>query len=200
MNRRFLTLALALSVLPVAALADDPPGAPPSPPTTEQRQQLFKTIRSFGQQEEQLQQQMRTQVLNALSAAHRQAVANLIGQLAIAQNPDPSAAAQRLDSMLSSSERQAILSAHASFVSQSKTLHDQMRAQIQSELPADAQSRWMNGHHHAQMPSQRTPDAGTLLLAALAPHPHGMMGMFMHGPGMGPGGPPEGGAPPPDQP
>src|SRR5579862_8230894 len=120
MRKVFLALFLALTFVPVAALADDP--QPPAPPTQAQREQMFKTMESFHAKSEQLHQQMRAQILGSLSLAHKQAVANIIGQLAIATNPDPRAAAKQLDAILSQGEQQRILAVHNAFRTQAKAL------------------------------------------------------------------------------
>jgi hypothetical protein len=176
MNRTLLALALALSVIPIAALADDQNA--PTQPTAEQRQAMQQTMQRFMAQEAQLHQQMRAQILSALTPVHRRAVAATIGELAIEPNPDTAAAAKRLDAMLSPGERQRILTAHSSFFDQSRQLHEQMRTELRSEMPADGHPSSMNhekmeGTAHVQL------DAGTVLLTALSPRP--MMEMAGHG-------------------
>lgn len=181
MSRKIYTLALALSVLPLAALAQET-NAPPAP-TADQRQAMRQTFERFGQQEEQLHQQMRWQILSALSPVHRRAVAATIGELAIAQSPDVQAAAKRLDHMLSPSEQQRIIAAHSSFAAQSRQLHEQMRTELQSEMPAGHQESMGHGQQNGAMPGHAQLDAGTLVLMALTPRP--MLGiMGWHGPGM----------------
>jgi hypothetical protein len=186
MNRGFLALALALSVFPIAALADDN-NTPPSPPTPAQRQAIFQTFEKYRQQEEQLHQQLRYQILSSLTPVHRRYVGTLIGELAVAPNPDFEATAKQLDRAISGSEQSRILAAHQQFETQSKALHEQMKTELQSELPAGAQQRW--GHHDDQNRQDHAPrqyDAGTLLLKTLSPG-HDMMGddhgpmMMMHG-------------------
>jgi hypothetical protein len=184
MNRSFLALALALSVFPVAAIADDTNA--PAPPTAAQRQAMFQTFQRFGQQEEQLRQQLRWQVLSSLTPVHRRAVGALIGELAIEPSPDPNATAKRIDAMLLGGEQSRILAAHQSFAAQSKTLRDQLRAAIQSQLPAGAQQRFgqhWQGKGGPQQSGNRPVDAGTLVLAILSPNSHGMMMGFHGGPG-----------------
>jgi hypothetical protein len=167
MNKSILALALAVGLMPIAVLAQDTNG--PSTPTADQRQAMRQTFEQFAQQEEQLHQQMRWQILSALSPVHRRAVAATIGELAISPNPDSQAAAQRLDQILSPGERQRILAAHASFAAQSRQLHDQMRSQLQSEMPA-GHSDWMNRWGQKGATQQRAQlDAGTLLLMSLVP-------------------------------
>lgn len=187
MNRSFLALALALSVLPIAALAQD--AGAPAAPTDQQRQAMHQTMERFAQQEEQLHQQMRLQILSALSSVHRRAVAATIGELAIAANPDLQAAAKRLDQILSLGEQQRIMAAHATFKQQSQQLHEQMRSELQSEMPAG--HPWMGGPPRGAMSQHPQPDAGTIVLMALSPHP--MMGMGWHGAAMmhGEGEPPQ---------
>lgn len=190
MNRSFLALALALSVIPVAALADD--NNAPTPPTAAQRQAMMQTFQGFAQQEEQLHQQMRGQILSSLTPVHRRAVGATIGELAVAPSPDPEAAAKRLDAMLSPGERSRILGAHSQFETQSRQLHEQLRTQLASEMPAEA-SHFMKHDEEKSEHNERPIDAGTLLLKALSPHSHGMGMGFDHGMMMHP----MGGAPPP---
>ena len=168
MNKSILALALAVGLIPIAVLAQDTNGS--SAPTADQRQAMHQTFEQFAQQEEQLRQQMRWQILSALSPVHRRAVAATIGELAISPNADTQAAAQRLDQILSPAERQRVLVAHASFAAQSRQLHDQMRTQLQSEMPA-GHSDWMNRGGQKDATQQQRPqlDAGTLLLMSLVP-------------------------------
>jgi hypothetical protein len=183
MNRSFFALALALGVLPVAAIAQDS-NAPPSL-TPDQRQAMHQTFERFAQQEEQLFQQLRWQILATLSPVHRRAVGATIGELAIAPNPDLQAAAKRLDQLLSGGEQQRILAAHEAFRTQSRQLHEQMRTELQQEMPAWHSGMTHGGPPDGSMPQHRQLDAGTLVLIALSPHPlMGMMGMGWHGPGM----------------
>jgi hypothetical protein len=186
MNRGFLALALALSVFPIAALADDN-NTPPSPPTPAQRQQIFQTFEKYRQQEEQLHQQLRYQILSSLTPVHRRYVGSLIGELAVAPNPDFEGTAKQLDRVISGGEQSRILAAHQQYETQRQTLREQMKTELQSEFPAGSQ-HWM--HHedqNHQEHAQRQLDAGTLLLKTLSPG-HDMMG-DEHGPMMMHGGP-----------
>jgi hypothetical protein len=196
MKNAILALALAALVSPVAALADQP--APPAggPPSLSpaQRQQIKTTMQSFAQQEQALQTQARSQILGSLIAAHRTALANIVGQLAIAANPNPEAAAQQLDALLSTGEKQAVLNAHANLETQRKALREKLRTAIESELPArpdgGQQHQWKGGQELRIPPA---PDAGRILLATAAEAIHGSHGgwgersMMGHG---GFGGPP----------
>ena len=175
---------LALSVSPTAALAQDT-GARPAL-TADQRQAMRQTFEQFAQQEKQLHEQMRSQILSSLSPVHLRAVAATIGDLAIEQNPDPQAAAKRLDQILSPGERQRIITAHSSFAQQSRQLHDQMRTQLQSEMPA-GHANWMgHGPRRQDAPApavrRRNGAADGALAASDAGddgvgHGHGMMQM-----------------------
>ena len=181
MNKSFLSLVLAVSMLPATALAQNT-NAPPAL-TDQQKQAMRATFERYGAQEQQLHQQMRYQILSALTPVHRRELASLIGSLAIDPNPDLQAAATRIDRALSSSERQRILSAHQSFKTQSQALHQQMRTEMQSELPA-GHPNWSNGSHNGpEHQQQRQLDAGMIVLMTLTPHPS--MGPGWHGgPGM----------------
>lgn len=173
MNRSFLALALALGVTPLAALAQDNGS---SAPTADQRQAIHQTFRQFAQQEMQLHQQMRWQMLAALTPVHRRAVGATIGDLAVEPSPDPQAAARRIDAILSPGERQRIITAHTNFAAQSRQLHEQMRTQLQAEMPAGGADMMRHGTGNGMFDNRQL-DAGMLLLIGLAPHPMlGMMG------------------------
>jgi hypothetical protein len=148
---------------------------------------MFQTFKQFHTQEETLHKNFRTQVLNSITAIHRQAVAGLIGQLAISANPDKSVTARQIDVLLSASERNAILSAHSTYETQSRTLHQQAMQQMEKYLPAGAPQP---GTHHMN-PNGKTrtqvTDAGEILLRVLTSDD----GRGMHG-GMFPMGPPMG--------
>jgi len=179
MKRGFLALALALTFLPVAALADDSSQAAPPALTPQQRQAIHQTMQTFGQREQQLHEQMRTQVLSSISPLHRAAIAKAIGEFAVSSaNPDPRLLAKQIDVLLSQSEQRQIFGLHQSFETQMKALHQQMRAQLATELPAgmpEHHQGFDKMHQHMQRPA---PDAGMLLLHALMPSPphHMMMG------------------------
>ncbi|HTA38412.1 MAG TPA: hypothetical protein VK760_05025 [Candidatus Acidoferrales bacterium] len=187
MNKGFLALALALSILPAAAIAQSAPSsdAPPAM-TDQQRQAMFNEFKVVHTQEEALHKQYRAQVLNSITAIHRQAVANLIGQLAISANPDKSVTAKQIDVLLSGAERNAILSAHNNFIAQSKKLHEQAMQEMQKYLPAGS-TPGMGHKMHGMNGKMRTPnnDAGEILLRTLSgDEGHGMHGMMPLGPPM----------------
>lgn len=176
MNRSFLALALALSVLPTAALAQDT-GARPAM-TDQQRQAVHQAFAQFAQQEQQLHQQFRSQVLSSLTAVHRRAIAATIGELAMEANPDFQAAAKRIDQILSPAERSRIMQAHQMFSTQRRQLRDQMKSDLERIMPADHP---MN--HTEKSVQHANPDTGTILLMTLSPHPMMEMHGMMHGEG-----------------
>lgn len=167
MMRSLFALVLTLSVLPTAAFAQD--ASAPSKLTDQQKQTLHATFERYRAQEEQLHLQMRSQVLSVLTPLHRRELASFIGALAIEENPDMQAAAARLDRALSSYERARILAVQQSFQTQMHQVHEQMRAELQTELPARP-SNW--GGHPNGMPPERQQrlDAGTIVLMTLTPH------------------------------
>lgn len=172
MKKSLLALALALSMVPITALADDDHMM--SQLTPAQRQAVQQTFQRFMSQEEQLHQQMRVQILQSLTPVHRREVGATIGDLAISPNPDPATAARRIDAMLSPGERQRILSAHNSFRSQSMQLHDQMRNELRGEVPADMQSHFAQHDNDMKEKQEATSrmesDAGMVLLHVLSAH------------------------------
>jgi|SRR5579883_2524013 len=178
MKTTLLALALALGMMPLAAPAQDtnpPPTSMQPAMTDQQRQALRQTMESFAQQEMQLHQQMRSQILSSVSPVHLRAIAATIGELAIAPNPDMQAAAKHIDMVLSPAERQRVMQAAQSFATQSRQLHEQLRTQMQSMMPADHPDMMKPQNGMMQHPPQ---DAGSMVLMALAPHP--MMDMMMH--------------------
>lgn len=175
MKNAVVALSLALTLLPVSALAQTTPSGVRSI-TPAQRQAMYQQFQQFHQREEQLHQQFRAQILGSLSADQRNQAANVIGQLAISSNPDPRAAAAQLDGILSQGQKQSILNAHNTFRSQSKALHEQMLRQMRSSMPGG----WPMGEHPGmpgmQKMQQMQPDAGMILLHVLSGGGHDMMG------------------------
>lgn len=133
------------------------------------------------QQMETLHKQFRAQVLAALTPAHKQLYAQIVGNLAIAASPDPRAAASQLDASLSASEKTAILNAHKQFASQMMAMHKQMMAN--HPWPKSSGSPWPHHSHGPRKP--HTLDAGQILLAMAGGHG----GMMMRGMGHMHGGP-----------
>jgi hypothetical protein len=189
-------VAFLLSLALLCPIAASTQNAPPNRPD-------FSAMRATMQQFKDLRKSERAHVLASLSSAHRAYLASVVGQLAIATNPDPRAAAAQLDAKLSAGEKQGILNAEHSYREQTMALHQQVRAKMAAMRPAGGWAppngalsgsnggppcgtqspghhAWANGNGHGS----RTPDAGRILLeVAGIGHPHGMF-MMMGGPGM----------------
>jgi Spy/CpxP family protein refolding chaperone len=113
--------------------------------TSDQQQAMHQIMEQSRQQMDQLHQQGRERILAALSPAHRALLAQIVGSLATAPNPDESAAIHQLDAALSPGEAQNVLSLHSAMMQQTMSimqathehmlsvLTDQQRAQLQSE-------------------------------------------------------------------
>jgi hypothetical protein len=155
MKRLLFVLALAFAA-PRIALAQQDPGSPPS------------AMRANFQQIRTLAKQYRTQVLGALTPAHKQLYASVVGNLAIAASPDPRAAAEKLDAALSTGEKTAIVNADSQFRSAIKTQFEAMRAAHPWPTPSGS-PRPYRSH------KPRTPDAGRILLALAGGRGHMMM-------------------------
>jgi hypothetical protein len=186
-----LSLALIIGPAAVSAQVSSPA---PAPGANGHRWGANPAFAAFFKQEESNRKKFRSQVLSAVSSSHRAAIGNIIGSMAVSTTPDPRAAAQRIDALLSQSERQTILSARNSFEQSSRALRDQMRAKMAQQM-------------NTALPSppprpMRTPsnDAGRVVMMALSPFGPGFGmhgGRGMGGPGMmPPGGPPPNGQPP----
>jgi hypothetical protein len=181
-------LAFAQTTTPVAPPAADGGFQHPHP--------SFAQMQQLHAQMSQIHTQARLQILASLSPAHRALLANVIGQLAIAPNPDRAAAARALDAALTPGEARSILATQLAARTQSHTLMEAARAQFEASLSADQRAQM--AQRFAQRPEdathtdmQRTPDPGrTLLEVALGHEGHG------EGHGFGPRG---GFGPPPPQ-
>ncbi|MBV8163521.1 MAG: hypothetical protein JOZ91_04580 [Candidatus Eremiobacteraeota bacterium] len=171
-------IAAALAATPLIVRADDTSAnGQPNAAAMSVMQQTHAKM-------EQLHAQARLSMLNALTPAHRTLLANVVGQLVIAQSPDTVAAARQLDASLSPNESRAVLSISASFEQQARQLMQSARQQLEAS-GAGAPGGGMHGMGpegmHGMGTSQQPNDAGSVLLGmaarALAP-PHAW------GPGM----------------
>ncbi|HEY9085614.1 MAG TPA: hypothetical protein VIN40_06730 [Candidatus Tyrphobacter sp.] len=216
MNSKAFALFLALALTPLIASAQTQsspaPAAPAAPATVPapagpmemqmemspaQRQAHMQAMRAFRQQAEHLHRATRAKMLAALTAAHRALLARVVGNLAIAANPDPRAAARTLDAAISSGERQAVLNAQRSEMSQMHALMEQMRTQMENSLTpaqrAQMQSHMIEMHGHGMMTGmmmddmgmhhhgRHASDAGFILLHSLMPGHENMFFVTTHG-------------------
>lgn len=172
-NVPFAVLAIALMVAPTSAFADSNSSATPSP----QMQAAFQYMEQAHAKVEQLHSQARLAALNALSPAHRTLLAQVVGQLAIAPNPDINAAAHTIDNSLSQAEGRSIVNISSSLETQSRQIMDaahqqMMRANPQGEpgpggpgmggRPMD--QPYMTMHHEGMEGSAQSNDPGMILL------------------------------------
>ena len=162
--KRILPLAtLALLCAPSLVMADVGSASAPSSAMAQVRTQMM-----------QLHKQERTQMLGALTPAHRTMLSNIAGQLATSSNPDRDAAARQLDGSLTRNEAQSILRIHETFRNQSRQLMTSARNQYMASLTPEQRQAMaarmashqsnMNGTH----PSEQ--DAGRLLLGMSSNH------------------------------
>lgn len=79
---------------------------------------------------DQLRAQSRVSALNALSASNRTLLGQVVGQLAIAQTPDISAAAKTLDGRLSPTEAKTIVGISTALEQQIRQTMEAARAQM----------------------------------------------------------------------
>jgi hypothetical protein len=181
--KKLLTLFTLLALVPAFAFAQ---AQPPGPGGTPWPRPNFGAMRQNMQQMETLHKQFRAKVLGSLTPAHRSLLASIAGQLAVSTNPDPKAAIQKLDAALSSGEKQAILNAAQSFMSQQRAMFEQSLAKMRAANPNMPSPR---PRASGMQRTRRTPDAGALLLMIATGGP-GMMGPhgFGHGRESGPPG------------
>jgi len=181
------------------AVAQAEPASPAAPAAPPQRQAPSPAMRAAMQQArqqmEQIHLQARNQMLASLSPAHRTAVANIIGQMAISPNPDMAVAARQIDALLSQPEGQAILRTHSQAMTATQTLRTQMRTQFENSLTPDQRAQmearraqFAQAHPNGMPQRAARPgatDPGAILLRNLT----GGAGRGMHGGPGGPGGP-----------
>ena len=160
-------LSVSMLLVPTASFAQQqPPPMLPPPPGND----LSSPMWQMHQQMEKIHQSERTQVLAALTPAHRALVANLVGELAVAQNPDSKAAAAKLDAALSTNEKDAVQSIHESTM---KQMHEAMQKMMTQQPPQGGPPQFK------QFPERQKPSAGQLVLdiAASGANPHDMIYM-----------------------
>ncbi len=170
--KRIALLTLAFLLAPVAGFAQDapPPGPPPAATSGGPNPQRFAEMRQDRAQFEQLHAQARSQMLAALTPAHRALLANVVGQLAIAPNPDPRAAAQQLDAVLSPGEKQSVLTIASQLHAQTRALMQAARARMEASLTPDQRAQLdAKAPQHENGPEgfRHQPDAGRALLHAV---------------------------------
>ena len=184
-------LIAALTATP--AFAQQAPAPPDSPPTPSA--QMMSAMRQVHDEMRQIKLAARAQMLGSLTPAHRTQLANLLGQYAIASNPDPRVAAAQIDAFLSPGEKNAVLATQANARTRERALMQSARQQMEASAPADVKARMaardakrdaMGGP--SGMRPEPTPDAGRALLHLAGGEGSGMHGHGEWGPG-GPGGP-----------
>lgn len=152
-------LAVALTALPIGASAGE--NFAPSPAMVQMDNQMH-----------QLSVQARTAVLQSITPQHRQLLAQVVGALAIAPDPDFAAAARQLNASLSPQESQAVLRISAQFHQQMHSLMQAHMQQMESNEPKESGSpttrvhneMYVGGDHGAMQM-----DAGTCLLMLAQP-------------------------------
>ncbi|MGD0472903.1 MAG: hypothetical protein ABSB70_06770 [Candidatus Velthaea sp.] len=184
-----IALSLALALAPASALAQGaPPPGPPGMGDAAPSAAQMSAMRQVHAQAETLHVQARSRLIAALTPAHRAAVANVFGQLALSASPDPRAAAQALDAILSPAEKQSVVNIAAAERSNMHALMQQARATFESTLTAEQRAKMvqhranMQGmHKHRALPPGAA-DPGAIVLRTLG----SFGGPGMHGPGMRP--------------
>ena len=160
-------LAAALTAAPALSKADETT-APPTPSPA-----MLQIMEQTHARMDQLHSQARLAMLNSLTPAQRNLLAQTVGQLAIAANPDPAAAARTLDASLTQTEGRAIINISASLEQQTRQLMETAHQQMMSAMPAGAPAHGFWGNHVYRV--QKVPgsepwrtDPGTILLGMAA--------------------------------
>ena len=157
---KLLILFAMLAAIPAFVLAQGASPMPPAASGTPWPRPDFQVIRQSMQQQEAMHKQFRAKVLGVLTPAHRNQLASVIGQLAIAASPDPRGAIKKIDAFLSSGEKQAILNAAQTFMTQERAQREAMMAKFRAANPNFPSPHPMR----SGAPKERhTGDAGALL-------------------------------------
>ncbi|HEX5274573.1 MAG TPA: hypothetical protein VFW34_04795 [Candidatus Rubrimentiphilum sp.] len=170
--KKLLTLLALLALVPAFAFAQSQP--PPGPGGAPWPRPDSAAMRQNMQQGQAMHKQFRANVLGALTPAHRNLLASIAGQLAVSTNPDRKAAVQKLDAALSSGEKQAILNAAQSFMSQRRAMREQAIAKMRAANPNMPSPRPRPSGMERR---KHTPDAGALLLMVATGDQGPRMGM-----------------------
>jgi hypothetical protein len=153
-------MKIAVSVLAAAllfaapAFAQQPPDATPNPAM----RQAFQQMRS---QMENVRRTERSQILGALTPAHRALLGSVAGELATAVEPNYDAAAKRLDSVLSAGESQAIVRAAQNADRQRRTIAESMMP------PPPPDGQVMSREFRRFEGGPQSADAGRILLRTM---------------------------------
>ncbi|HET9095018.1 MAG TPA: hypothetical protein VFN37_00025 [Candidatus Baltobacteraceae bacterium] len=157
MKRTILALILTLG-LPAAVYAQQgPPPGGMGPGGGMMHQRMSAADRAKMMQ---MHAQARATILAALSPAHKQLLASVVSGLAVSTSPNAKAAAAKLDSQLSATEKKAIVDA-------ANRMHQAMQAMMPSPPPGAPM-------HHMYMSS----DPGEMLLMMAAMNIMGSDGMM----------------------
>ena len=169
---RAVLLSLVLAFAPAVAVAQTAP-LPTSGGAPALNAQQQAALRQLRIQFQQSRLQTRARLLAALTPAHRAAVANIVGQLALTSNPNPHAAVQALDTILAPAERQSILNIAAAERANTQTLRQQQKAVFEETLTAAerAQAAQREAQRQAYRQSHprslHVPDPGAIVLRTL---------------------------------
>lgn len=155
--------AVAVISLPLGAAAGEAPAPMPPPPgmgmafdfdgqnlTPAQEQQIHQIMDQTHQQMQQLMSQARSRVLGSITPAHRQLLAQIVGNLAISPNPDWDAATKQLNASLSPGESQAVLSTHQAAMQQMMSIMQSTHQRMEAVLTSQQRSAMQNGHPNEQ--------------------------------------------------
>jgi hypothetical protein len=132
MMKQLATALIVASFTLPPAMAFAQTGGTPLPPPGSGAPHGDGQMQQIRGQMETIRKQERDRVLGALTPAHRQLLANIVGQMAVSQNPDRRAAAAQLDAALSTDEKNAILGAHQEAMTQMHALWQQHMQSQQS--------------------------------------------------------------------
>lgn len=174
MKKQIATALIVASFsLPPALAFAQTGGAPPPPGAPAAPRGDWGQMRQMRGQFETIHQQERDRVLGALTPAHRQLLANIVGQMAVSEKPNHRAAAAQLDAVLTPGEKNAILGAHREAVTQMHALFQQVRAQSQQQGGMQGPPEGMKRPPSSEHRGPRNLSAGAIALLVSHEGPEG---------------------------
>jgi hypothetical protein len=162
--KHFVPTVIAATLIAVPCIAwADQNDAPPAPPPAG-----FQIMEQTRAKVDQLNAQARESMLATLSPAQRTQLAQVVGQLAIAQTPDTAAAAKTLDASLTQAQAKNILSISSSLDDQVRQVMDASRKQMEAAMPDGAAPHSQWGMHAMRAGGPQDTDPGMILLSMSA--------------------------------
>jgi len=177
----FAAIAMLVS-LPALADGVTPQPSPVTPmnsmPDVPSFGEMSMLFRQFEPEGRRVRQQLRVDLLSALTPLHRAAVGEFIGESALSEEPDANALARKIDAVLSSAEKRDVVAAFYRFLAAQEAIGEKLNAAMAQQFPQLADA--IRNQHRESPPSLKPDEVGALLANWLLPQPT-MLGLLPQG-------------------